>query len=79
MYAYSSYYCWSISMIRALVDNNGCRFSHHCHLWADDVIIEIEVDGNKIITTLIYNFLLYFFICDLDQHLGWVSRMLYCV
>ncbi len=79
MYAHSSYYYWSISMIRALVDYDGCRFGQHCCWRAGNVIIKIEVDRKEFITTLIYDLLLYFFIRNLDQHLGRVSRALYSV
>jgi hypothetical protein len=44
-----------------------------------NVIIKIEVDRNKLITILIYGLPLYFFIRDLNQHLGWVSQVLHCV
>ncbi len=66
-------------MIRVLVDDDGCRFSHHCCRQVGDVIKKIEVDRNKLITILIYDLLIYFFIHDLDQHLGRVSPALYCV
>ncbi len=66
-------------MIRALVEDDGCRFGHSCRWWVGYVIIKIEVDRNKLNTTLIYNLLLYFFIRNLDQHIGRVSQALYCV
>ena len=60
-------------MILVPVDDNGCSFGNHCRRWAGDVIIKIEVDRIKLITSLIYGLPLQFFIC-LGQRLGWVIR-----
>ena len=55
-------------------DDDGCRFGHHCRRNASDYIKIREVDRNKLFTTLIYDFLLKFFIHGLNQPLFRVAR-----
>jgi hypothetical protein len=40
-------------LIWAPANNNECRFGHHCHWRAGDVIKKIEVNRKILITTLI--------------------------
>ena len=57
-------------------DDDGCHFGHHfCRRMGNDIKM-IDVDKNKLVTTLIYDFLPDFFIRDLDQHHGRVSSTL---
>ena len=55
-------------------DDDGCRFGHHCRQRATNYIKIREVDRNKLITTLIYDSIWYYFVRDLAQHHGCVAR-----
>jgi hypothetical protein len=55
-------------------NDDGCRYGHHCRRRAPNYIKIREVDGNKLITTFIYDLIWYYFVCDLARHHGRVAR-----
>ena len=63
-------------MIWLPADDDGCRFGHHRCRRATDYIKIREVNRNKLITTLIYDLIWYYFVPDLARHHGRVARTL---
>ena len=61
-------------MIWLPADDDGCCFGHHRRRRATNYIKIREVDRNKLITTLIYDLVWYYFVHDLAQHHGRVAR-----
>ena len=63
-------------MIWLPADNDGCRFSHHRRQRGTNHIKTRGVDRKILLSSIIYNILLSFFVCDLARRHGWAARML---
>ena len=63
-------------MIWSTADDNGCRFGHHRHRRATDYIKTRSVDRKILISTIINDLILYFFVRDLARYHGRVARTL---